>query len=82
MKLVARKRDLEGRLELAVAGGESVTNLFDSLAAQLERSADVAHEVEVDAENEVTRLRNVAWRAGAQEASLRSKAGKIRELFQ
>ena len=82
MKFVARKRDLEGRLELAVAGGESVTSLFDSLAAQLERSADVAHAVAVDAEIETLRIQQVRDEARAQRTALSAKASKIRELFQ
>ena len=81
MKFVARKRDLEGRLELAVAG-DTLTSLFDSLAAQLERSADVAHAVAVDAEIETLRIQQVRDEARAQRTALSAKASKIRELFQ
>lgn len=77
-----KKRTLEGRLEVATAGGQRALDVFEGLAQDLEAAAAAAHEVEVDAVNERVRIEALAAEASATETRYQSRATKIRELFQ
>lgn len=76
------KRTLEGRLGVANTKAQGALDIFEAAAQQLDAVAEEAHEVVVDAETEVMRLREVRDSAFRQSADNKAKASKIRELFQ
>jgi len=77
-----RKKSLEGRLNVAGTRAQGALDIFEAAAQELDAAAQEAHEVVVDAEVEVMRLREVRDSAYRQTVDNKAKASKIRELFQ